>query len=419
LRAEAVVSRVAIVIPGLDRIGGAERQAMLLAKGMRLRSWQVDVVALSGIGGKAADELREAGVDFVTFKMRKGLADPRGWVRLNRWLRQERPDLVHAHLPHAAWMARWSRLAAPAPVVIDTLHSSFAGGKGRRFGYRCSDWLTDQVTAVSQATAAAHLAAGMISPRRLTIVPNGIDVDAWRPDAGARGEMRRGLGIGGEFLWLAAGRLEEVKDFPTLLRAMARLPEHSHLVVLGDGPQKTALMQLAACIGLERRVHFTGFVPDVKRWMEAADGFVLSSRYEGLPMALLEAGACGVPAVATDVAGTREVIVNGENGLLAQAGNAEALADAMTMLIRMPAEQRCAMGERAREHVLENFSLDAVLDQWERLYAKLLARNGDRATRRTARETLMRDRLISAQMRSTRVKLVGGYSASTRSTEVN
>ena len=316
-------SHAAVSIPGLDRIGGAERQAMLLAKGLRRRGWQVSVVALSGSGGAAAAELRDCGVTFTSLEMRKGLADPRGWIRFHRWLRRERPDVLHAHLPHAAWLCRWSRVAAPVPVVIDTLHSSSTGKSGRHIGYTCSRWLPDHVTAVSHATAASHLAAGMVREEQLSILGNGIDVAAWEPNAQARSAMRQLLGFRDEFLWIAAGRLESVKDYPTLLRAFARAPQTARLLVLGAGPLEAELAALAAQLGLERRVRFLGFEPNVERWMQAADGFVLSSRYEGLPMVLLEAGACGVPAVATDVPGTREVLIDGVNGWLARAGDPE------------------------------------------------------------------------------------------------
>src|ERR1035437_7939965 len=154
---------VALVIPGLDRVGGAERQVILLATGLVQRGWRVSVVALSGTGGSSAQELRDAGAAFLSLDMRKGLADPRGWVRFHRWLKEKRPDVVHAHLPHAAWMARWSRLGTPVRVVVDTLHSSSTGTWGRRLGYRWSAWLTDKVTAVSQAVADAHLSAHMVS----------------------------------------------------------------------------------------------------------------------------------------------------------------------------------------------------------------------------------------------------------------
>ena len=136
-------------------------------------------------------------------------------------------------------------------------------------------------------------------------------------------------------------------------------------------------------------------------------------------MVLLEAGACGVPAVATDVAGTQEIVTNGVNGWLSHTSDADALAAGMEKLMQMTPEQRCAMGERARRLVAERCGLDLVLDRWEQIYAKLLARKGDRTARLAARETLMRHRLISEQMRSAKVKVVGGYSTSSRSIEVN
>ena len=175
-------------------------------------------------------------------------------------------------------------------------------------------------------------------------------------------------------MWLAVGRLEAVKDYPSLLLAMARTPDKARLLVLGAGPLDGELKELAEQLGLQKRVHFAGFEPNVVRWMRAADGFVLSSRYEGLPMVLLEAGACGVPVVATDVPGTREVVVDGETGWLAPAGDPQELAKTMMKLMRMPLDARHAMGERARRHVAEYFSLEAVLDRWERLYAELLER---------------------------------------------
>jgi glycosyltransferase involved in cell wall biosynthesis len=368
------MSHAAMTIPGLDRLGGAEQQAMSLAKGLRRRDWRVSVVALSGTGGTAAAELEDAGVRYLSLEMRKGLADPRGWIRFQRWLWREQPDVLHAHLPHAAWLARWSRLAAPVPLVVDTLHSSATGAMGRHFGYACSRWLPDHVTAVSQATAASHLAAGMVSESKLSVVWNGIDVGRWQPDARARCEAREELGVKDDFLWLAVGRLEAVKDYPNLLRAMTRAPERARLLVLGAGLQEGRLTELAEWLGLKRRVRFAGFEPNVVRWMRAANGFVLSSRYEGLPMVLLEAGACGVPVVATDVPGTREVVVDGETGWLAPAGDAQELAKTMMKLMRMPPDARHAMGERARSHVAEHFSLEAALDRWERLYAELLER---------------------------------------------
>ena len=317
---------------------------------------------------------------FLSLEMRKGWADPRGWIRFHGWLRRERPDVVHAHLPHAAWLARWSRLAAPAPVVIDTLHSSCTGPLGRRLGYRLSGWLPDRVTAVSQAVADAHLSAGLVSRRTLSVLPNGVDLEAWRPDASIRAAVRRELGSADEFWWLAAGRLDPVKDYPTLLRAIATLPEPARLLIAGDGPLRSELVGLSARLGLERRVRLLGFVPDLTHWLQAADAFVLSSQWEGLPMGLIEAAACALPAIATDVPGSREVIAQGQTGWLTAPGDAAALAEAMTILMQTPPDQRRAMGERARRQAIERFSLETVLDHWERLYVDLLREKSQRIT---------------------------------------
>jgi glycosyltransferase involved in cell wall biosynthesis len=396
-KTNGAAKHVAIAIPGLDRIGGAEQQAILLAKGLRRRGWRVSVVALSGTGGTAAAQLRECGVAFTSLEMRKGIADPRGWIRFQRWLWRERPDVLHAHLPHAAWLCRWSCLAAPVPVVIDTLHSSSTGGSGRRVGYVCSRRLPDHVTAVSRATADSHLAAGMVRREELSILGNGIEVDAWKPNAHARAEARWRLGLTDEFLWLAVGRLEAVKDYPTLLKALARAPETARLLVLGAGSLEMELARLATKLGLERRVCFLGFEPNVKRWMRAADGFVLSSRYEGLPMVLLEAGACGVPAVATDVPGTREVLVDGVNGWLARAADPKCLSEEMSRLMHMSQTERNAMGECARHRAVEKFGMECVLNRWEQFYAALLDRKSAmRRTRLAAREILSRHSAASA-----------------------
>jgi glycosyltransferase involved in cell wall biosynthesis len=378
------MSHVALVIPGLDRIAGAEQQVIALANGLRWRGWRVSVVALTGTGGQAAAQLRSRGIEFLSLEMRKGLLDPRGWYRFSRWMNRERPHVVHAHLHHAAWLARWSRLSTPsqgipgfgssATVVIDTLHSSSTGSLARHFGYRSSDWLADCVTAVSQSVADAHIEAQMVDRRKVHVLHNGVDVDQFHPDADSRAKVRRKLGLNDEFLWLAAGRLEPVKDYPTLLRAFALLPQNAQLAIAGEGSQASELCRLSASLGVEGRVRFLGFQSDVRPWMHAADSFVLSSLWEGLPVSLMEAGACALPAVATDVPGSREVIVRNRTGRLAPSGCSAALARAMTATMDSSPREHRAMGNLARLHIAESFSLEQMLDRWEHLYGKLLAR---------------------------------------------
>lgn len=375
------MSHVALMIPTIDRLGGAERQVLVLAAGLRRRGWNVTVVALAGTGGDAAVAFERDGIGYFSLEMRKGLADPRGWLRLLAWLRQHKPAIVHAHLPHAAWMARLSRLMVGAPVVLDSIHSSSTGGGPRRFGYRLTRSLPDCVISVSHAAAESHVIAGMINPQHVAVIYNGVDADMWRPNAANRETRRRDLGLGDDFVWLAAGRLEPVKDYHTMLRAFAKVERPACLVIAGAGPEKRELEVLAERLGLVRRVRFLGFVPDVSPWMQAADGFILTSRWEGLPMAVLEAAVCELPQVATRVSGTLEAIEDGVTGLLAEPGDDAQMANAMNRLMAMPREERRAMGARARERVIEQFSLETSLDRHEALYCELLAARTQTADR--------------------------------------
>ena len=138
---------------------------------------------------------------------------------------------------------------------------------------------------------------------------------------------------------------------------------------------KAAPRQLAFELGLESRVRFLGFEPDLRRWMQAADAFVLSSRWEGLPMGLLEAGACALPAVATDVPGTREVIVPAKPAHWPSSGQRHGSRRCDDPPDAHSPEERRAMGQRARQRVLERFSLERCLDRWEALYNGILQRN--------------------------------------------
>jgi glycosyltransferase involved in cell wall biosynthesis len=230
---------LAILIPTIDQIGGAESQVLLLAKELATRGWPVTLIALSGNGQATAAELASANVDFLSLEMRKAWIDPRGWLRYRAWFRIHRPAIVHAHLPHATLFARWVRLLAPIRVQIDTIHTSKttsnSGGPGRRLGYKLSNWLTSQVTCVSEAVANSALTAGLTSREKLRIIPNGVVL----PPPPPRNHNE-------SFQWIAVGRLAPVKDYPTLLHAFAALPGQPSLQIVGTGPEEVHLRNLAA-----------------------------------------------------------------------------------------------------------------------------------------------------------------------------
>jgi glycosyltransferase involved in cell wall biosynthesis len=264
-------------------------------------------------------------------------------------------------------------------AVVDTIHTSNAGGAGRRLGYRWSDWLSDELTCVSEAVA--ETAKSMTPQGKLAIVPNGVGL----PERMEGQESRDG-----DFRWVAVGRLERVKDYPTLIRAVALL-EGAMLTIAGSGREEAALRELVIQLGIESRVVFAGFQTEIDGLLRRADGFVLSSLWEGLPVSVLEAQAVGLPVVATDGKGTREAMIAGTagllpgllpglltgllSGLLVPVGDAEALARAMGRIMDMTRTERMAMGAAGRALVEERFSLPVVVHRWQRLYARLMVEN--------------------------------------------
>jgi glycosyltransferase involved in cell wall biosynthesis len=284
-----------------------------------------------------------------------------------------RPHVLHAHLFHANLTARLAGLLLPVPAVISTVHSLAESSRRsgrirfRDLAYRLTDALSNATVFVSTAAANRHLAASAVSAARTHVIPNGVDTDRFRPDAECRARTRAALGLGGEFVWLAAGRLMWKKNYPLMLRAMERQPG-AVLLIAGSGPDEDALRAAAPS-----SVRFLGARTDLPELMNAADALVLSSDVEGLPMVLLEAAASGLPSVATAVGGVLEVVLSDRTGFLVRAGDLEALSGAMSRMAALPAWDRAGMSREAREYALARFDLPAVVQQWEHLYHALLA----------------------------------------------
>jgi glycosyltransferase involved in cell wall biosynthesis len=277
--------------------------------------------------------------------------------------------MVHANL-----LARLARPLAWSPVLVSTAHNLIEGGRARDLAYRITDPLTTLTTNVAQAAVDRFVRVGAVPARRIRRMPNGLDVDAFVVDPVSRARTRELLGVGDEFLWLTVGRLDEQKDYGVLLEAVAGLPRPGRTVlIVGEGPLRSALEAEATRRGLmDGTVRFLGARTDVPDLMAAADAFVLSSAWEGLPMVLLEAAASSLPAVVTDVGGNAEVVIHEQAGLVVPSRDPEVLAAAMRRLEAMPVAEREAWGHAARAHVQEHFHIDRVVDGWEALYRELL-----------------------------------------------
>ena len=370
--------RVMLVTTSL-MLGGAETQVFLIARELSARGHPVHMVTMRPAEAYE-DELGALGVPLSSLGMRRGRADPRALLRLARIVRAWRPDVVHSHMVHANLLARLTRLLAPMPVLVSTAHNLDEGARWRELAYRFTDPLSNLTTNVCAAAVKRFVAVGAVPRGRIERVPNGLDLRRFGRDPTTRARVRAALGVpsADRFLFLAVGRLEPQKDYPTMLRALAQLVDTGRTpltLIVGTGPDEATLRTEAATLGLDvDHLRFLGPRSDVPELLSAVDAYVMSSAWEGLPMVLLEAAASGLPIVATDVGGNAEIVENGVTGTLVAAGDPKALAAAMAATIDAQPAQRVAWGDAGRARIEREFELGAVVECWQALYTRLLDR---------------------------------------------
>ncbi|MBE3581290.1 MAG: glycosyltransferase [Thermoanaerobacteraceae bacterium] len=360
--------------------GGAETQLVNLATRLKKRGWDVRVVSM--LPPQAfTEELAAAGIPLATLNMRRGVPDPRAVFKMVKILRQWWPHIIHSHMVHANLLARVTRLFYRIPVVISTAHNINEGGRWREIAYRLTDFLTDLTTNVSRAAVDRYIKVGAVPKDKIIFMPNGIDTFRFQFNLNVRLQFRKDLKLNNNFTWLAVGRFEEAKDYPNLLQAFKRVADERNdalLLIAGQGTLFEEIKGMAHSLGLTEKVRFLGVRRDVPELMSASDAYVMSSAWEGLPMVLLEAAACELPIVATDVGGNSEIVLHEINGYIVPPRDSEALAAAMLKMMSLSEEERKAMGRAGRAHIEENYSLDHVVDRWEKLYIELLKQKGIR-----------------------------------------
>jgi glycosyltransferase involved in cell wall biosynthesis len=358
-------------------MGGADQVVLSAAGELRLRGHEVVIVSLTPLGPMGT-QARSEGIPTESLEMRRGIPDPRGLARLVRLVRRWRPDVVHSHMVHANLMARALRLFVRVPAVVSTVHNIHEGGALLMAGYRWTNGLVDHMTIVSETAAQRFISEGIIPKELLRVIPNGVDLDQGMVlPPGVREAARESLGIQGRFGWLAVGRFETAKDYPTMIRAFAEVHQQEPgavLLLAGRGSLQEETEALARQLAVAHSVRFLGVRKDVSQLMRVADGYVMSSAWEGMPMVLLEAGTAGLPIVATAVGGNREIVTDGESGYLVPPRNPAALALAMLRLMGLSEMQRTSMGERGRQHIRSHYGLSRMVERWEDLYREVSAR---------------------------------------------
>jgi len=366
--------RILYILTSLG-MGGAECQALSLAARMRDRGHSVKVLSLR----QQLPEEWPTSLPVEYLGLRKSpwalLSFFKCLLKGTRCVRRFRPDLMHSHGFHGNMTARLLRLFLPGAKLVCSIHNVYEGGRMRMLAYRFTAFLADRTIAVSQAVRDSFVGARAVDPSRCVVVPNGIDTDEFAPRTERRARMRMEMGVNGDYVWLAAGRIVPAKDYPSLVRAFSRIRivrSDVRLWIAAEtgGDEFERAKRLVAELGLQDFVRWLGLRRDMPSLFDAADGFVLSSAWEGMPLVVGEAMAMEKLVVATDVGGVRELL--DDTGLIVPESAPRALAGAMLEAMQMPATERRLLGSAARRRVAGSFSMKRAADQWEAIYRAIL-----------------------------------------------
>lgn len=364
--------RLSHVVENLNR-GGLERVVIDLVRAQLELGYQCQVVCLFERGALAG-ELEADGVPVIACSKRGGL-DLGAVLRLRAALRAQPCEVLHTHNAAAHYHAVLAGIGLGVRRVVNTRHGmGVQQVQGRR------EWLfrralarTDVVATVCEAARREVLASGLIPAAKLVAVPNGIRLDAFEPaDDAARAALVHELGLPpGTRLIGAVGRLNWAKDPQGMVKAFRIVHEarpDTALVWVGDGALRGELAAAAHAEGVSARVLALGDRNDVARLLRGFSVYAMSSRTEGYSIALLEACAAGLPIVATDVGGNREIVQPLRNGTLVPAADPGALAAALGELLDQPA-RAAAMGQAGRAWVEVNGSFRAMAARYAAIYA--------------------------------------------------
>jgi glycosyltransferase involved in cell wall biosynthesis len=382
--------RVLRVIARLN-MGGPAIHVANLAAGLETRGYHTTLVAGSLARGEdsMAFLAERLGVSVVSVpeiqREVSMLHDARSVLRLAELIRSERPHILHTHTAKAGAIARAAAFFAGdarPPVVLHTFHGHVLKGyfgPARTAFFRQVEQtlagLSDVLIAVSPEVRDELVELGVAPRAKFVVIRLGIPLQERLGDATADEDYRRLYGIPtGAFVVGWVGRMTGVKDTGAALeivRAARDRGVDAVLCMVGDGPDRRRLEQLAHELGIARRCYFVGYQEDVAGYYRLFDAFVLPSVNEGTPVSAIESLASGTPVVANRVGGVPDVVRDGVDGYLVEPGNADAAAERLAMLAGDDTLRR-NLGEAGRARVLGRYSVSRLVDDVDRLYRALL-----------------------------------------------
>ncbi len=382
------------VITRFDK-GGSSENTFLTVRG--LDKTRYEVILIKGLSHESQTGVSETGAIQSNLEEAKRndvriltlpelvrrihpINDFKALLRLIKIFREERPHIVHTHTSKAGILGRWAAHLAGAPVIIHTPHGHvFWGyfGKGITAIYifleRVTAYITDKIITLTEQEKKDHLKYGIAPENKFAVIHSGVDLSKFSDVPVDTAEMKDQLGIPpGVFVVGTVGRLTPVKGHQCLIeaakKALAAQPGMV-FIFLGDGELMNELKTQATASGINDKIRFLGWRPDVAEIMSTFDVFVLPSLNEGMGKVLVEAMAMGKPVIASCIGGIPDLVTNDENGLLFAPADTEAIAKSIEILYRYPGKRK-EMGEKGKTIAME-YSADSMIQKIDRLYSEL------------------------------------------------
>ncbi len=385
----SITSRPVRVLEVMEAtIGGTKRHLLAMVRGLDRSLFQVEVAA-PRIRSEAfddvtfSDEVRQAAIPQRFVPMVREISpasDLSCLFRLWALMIRGRYDVVHTHSSKAGFLGRFAARLAGVRAVVHTPHGFYflnqKGGAKRSFYLtleRLAGRITDRMIALSPTEMGEAVDNGIIVPKRVVLIENGIQLPA-RRDSATISRLRNTLAPGARHVIGTVARFTPQKgpfDFIRMADALVRSVPGTQILWCGDGELRDQVETLARELGVYNHLHFLGYRTDVLDVMSVMDAFILTSHWEGLPYTILDAMALEKPVVATAAVGTRDIVQDEVTGLLTPVGDPEAAAQAIARVLSNPEEAK-AMGTAGRELVLRRFSQEAMVKRTGQLYLDLV-----------------------------------------------
>ena len=370
--------RVLHLVRALD-VGGLERVVLDLLQGMDARGMSCHIGCLTHAGAQSGDAVVEG----------KWLGDleHRGRLRTIRdlacYVKHHRIDVLHSHNPQPHQFAVGAGLMTGIPVVHTKHGRNYPDNPKAVWLNRQLARCSAHIAAVSRDAADVALHIEQVTPAKIEVVHNGVRVEDYRRDAATGLRCRREFGIpANAFVIGSVGRLSSEKRYDLLVQAFAlfldrhRVDDASKahppmLAIVGDGADRGCVEDAIALAGIQKQVVLPGMSDRVADWLQVMNVFALSSRTEGTSITLLEASACSIPSVLSDVGGNREISRGGEGGFLVPYGDVQGMADCF---LKLAADEglRRRMGENALQSVIADYSVEQMVERYAAIYEEAL-----------------------------------------------